>query len=423
MDSPTNEDIKSAPNRYSLSALEYAFSPRQCLVGAQMLFVAFGALVLVPILTGLDPNVALFTAGVGTLAFQICTKGKVPIFLASSFAFIAPIQYGIKNWGVSGTMCGVIASGVVYFIISALIKAKGIRAVYKILPPIVTGPVIMVIGLSLAPVAVNMALGKAADIPVSTALPIALLSLAVTIGTSIYGSGMLRLIPILSGILVGYAVSVAAGIVDFSIVAKVAWLGMPAFTAPSWNLQAIILFVPVAIAPTIEHVGNVLAIGSITGKNYAENPGLHATVLGDGIATSLAGFFGGPPNTTYAEVSGGVALTRAYNPAVMTWAAITALALSFVTKLGALLQSIPTPVMGGIMILLFGAICVVGMNILVRAGEDLMQPRNLAIVAVVLVFGIGGMVFQAGDWILGGIGLAGVTGILLHLLLPEGKRE
>ena len=423
MDSPTNEDTKNAPNRYSLSALEYAFSPRQCLVGAQMLFVAFGALVLVPILTGLDPNVALFTAGVGTLAFQICTKGKVPIFLASSFAFIAPIQYGIKNWGVSGTMCGVIASGVVYFIISALIKAKGIRAVYKILPPIVTGPVIMVIGLSLAPVAVNMALGKAADIPVSTALPIALLSLAVTIGTSIYGSGMLRLIPILSGILVGYAVSVAAGIVDFSIVAKAAWLGMPAFTAPSWNLQAIILFVPVAIAPTIEHVGNVLAIGSITGKNYAENPGLHATVLGDGIATSLAGFFGGPPNTTYAEVSGGVALTRAYNPAVMTWAAITALALSFVTKLGALLQSIPTPVMGGIMILLFGAICVVGMNILVRAGEDLMQPRNLAIVAVVLVFGIGGMVFQAGDWILGGIGLAGVTGILLHLLLPEEKRE
>ena len=418
---PGSEPAGSTRDRYALSALDYAFSIRQCVVGAQMLFIAFGALVLVPILTGLDPNVALFTAGLGTLAFQICTKGRVPIFLASSFAFIAPMQYGIKHWGVSGTMCGVVASGLVYLLVSALVRARGIKAVYKILPPIVTGPVIMVIGLSLAPVAVNMALGKTASLPISTALPIAMLSLAVTVLVSICGSGVFRLVPILMGIVTGYGVSVMAGIVDFSGIASAAWFGLPSFTAPTWNLQAIILFVPVAIAPTIEHVGNVLAIGSITGKNYAENPGLQATILGDGIATSLAGLFGGPPNTTYAEVSGGVALTRAFNPAVMTWAAMTALALSFVTKLGAVLQSIPTPVMGGIMVLLFGAICVVGMNILVRAGDDLMLPRNMSIVAVVLVFGIGGMVFRAGDFILEGIGLAGMTGILLHQILPQGR--
>ncbi|MCC8193238.1 MAG: uracil-xanthine permease family protein [Deltaproteobacteria bacterium] len=411
-------------DKYSLSSLDYAFSVRQCVVGAQMLFVAFGALVLVPILTGLDPNVALFTAGIGTLAFQIVTRGKVPIFLASSFAFIAPIQYGMRTWGPGGTMCGVVAAGVLYLLVSSLIRWKGLKSVYRLLPPIVTGPVIMVIGLSLSPSAVHMALGRTGDgsavlFPVETALPVALAALAATIVVSIYGKGFLRLVPILSGILVGYLAALVAGIVDFSIIAKAPWLGLPAFVRPTWNLQAAILFFLVGIAPFVEHVGNILAVGAVTGRNYAENPGLHRTLLGDGIATSLAGFFGGPPNTTYAEVTGGITLVRAFNPAVLTWAALTALALSFVTKLGAVLQSIPTPVMGGIMILLFGAISVVGMNLLVRAGEDLVQPRNMAIVAIVLVFGIGGMVFSAGDFVLEGIGLAGVTGIVLNLILPN----
>ncbi len=420
----SSENATPPAGKYSISALDYAFSPRQCVVGAQMLFVAFGALVLVPILTGLDPNVALFTAGIGTLAFQICTRGKVPVFLASSFAFIAPIQYGVKNWGISDTLCGMVAAGMAYLLVSALIRRKGVKAVYRLLPPVVTGPVIMVIGLSLAPVAVNMALGKTGDgrielFPVGVALPIALFSLAATIGIAVYGKKLLKLIPILIGILAGYAASLAAGIVDFSVIAKAAWVGWPSFTFPTWNAQAVILFVPVAIAPIIEHVGDIMAVGSVTGRNYAENPGLHATLLGDGIATSLAGVFGGPPNTTYAEVIGGIALTKAYNPAVLTWAALVAVALSFVTKLGAVLQTIPSPVMGGIMILLFGAICVVGMNILVRAGQNLMEARNMAIVAVVLVFGIGGMVFQAGDFSLGGIGLSGVVGVLLHLALPN----
>ncbi|MDR1241816.1 MAG: uracil-xanthine permease family protein [Deltaproteobacteria bacterium] len=413
-------------DKYALSSLDYAFSIRQCVVGAQMLFVAFGALVLVPVLTGLDPNVALFTAGIGTLAFQIVTRGKVPIFLASSFAFIAPIQYGMRTWGTGGTMCGVVAAGLAYFAVSALIRWKGIKAVHRLLPPIVTGPVIMVIGLSLAPSAVHMALGKTGDgtlvlFPVETALPVALIALATTVVVSVYARGFLRLVPILSGIAAGYVAAFFAGILDFSIVAGAPWFGLPHFTAPTWNLHAVILFILVSIAPIVEHVGNILAVGAVTGRNYAENPGLHKTLLGDGIATSLAGLFGGPPNTTYAEVTGGITLIRAFNPAVLTWAAFTALALSFVTKIGALLQTIPSPVMGGIMILLFGAISVVGMNLLVRAGEDLVQPRNMTIVAVVLVFGIGGMVLKAGDFSLEGIGLSGLTGIVLNLILP-GKR-
>ncbi len=413
-----------ASDRFSISALDYAFSPRQVVVGAQMLFVAFGALVLVPILTGLDPNVALFTAGAGTLAFQVCTRGRVPVFLASSFAFIAPIQYGMTHWGIGGTLCGMVASGVAYLLVSALVRWKGMGAVYRLLPPIVTGPVIMVIGLSLAPVAVNMALGRTGDgkielFPLDLALPVALLSLAVTIGVAVYGKGLLKLVPILSGIIAGYISAACAGMVDLSIIGKAEWIGLPDFSFPTWNLQAVILFVPVAIAPIIEHVGDIMAVSSVTGRNYVEKPGLHATLLGDGVATSLAGLLGGPPNTTYAEVIGGIALTKAYNPAVLTWAAFTALALSFVTKLGAVLQTIPSPVMGGIMILLFGAICVVGMNILVQAGQNLLLPRNMAIVAVVLVFGIGGMVFRFGDFMLGGIGLAGVVGVFLHLVLPN----
>lgn len=410
----------------SISSLDYSFSPRQALIGAQMLFVAFGALVLVPMLTGLDPNVALFTAGIGTLAFQICTKGKVPIFLASSFAFIAPIQYGMANWGMSGTMCGIVASGLTYLAVSLLVRWKGIEAVHAILPPIVTGPIIMVIGLSLAPSAVNMALGLTGDggvrlFPLNEALTVAFTALAATILTSVCGKGLFKLVPILTGIVAGYIAALVFGMVDFTPVGKAGWVAAPAFVLPTWNLQAVILFVPVAIAPVIEHVGNVMAIGAITGREYTENPGLHRTLFGDGLATSLAGLFGGPPNTTYAEVTGGIALTRAFNPAVLTWAALTAIVLSFVSKLGSLLHSIPAPVMGGIMILLFGAICVVGMNILVRAGEDLMESRNLAIVAVILVFGIGGMTFRAGDFVLEGIGLSAVVGVLLHLALP-GKR-
>jgi len=405
---------------------KYDFRLRDSLLGAQMLFVAFGALVLVPILTGLDPNVALFTAGCGTLLFQIVTKGKVPVFLASSFAFIAPIIYGVKTWGIPGTLCGLAAAGVIYILLSLLISLRGVKVLENLLPPIVTGPVIMVIGLILAPVAVNMAMGKTGDgsavlVPEKTALTIAMISLAVTIIVSLFGKGMLKLIPILSGIIVGYLISIPVGLVNFAPVTQAPWFAIPNFTFPEWNLQAILFIAPVAIAPAIEHFGDILAISSVTGKDYLKDPGVHKTLLGDGLATSLASFLGGPPNTTYSEVTGAVALIKVFNPAIMTWASICAILLSFVGKLGAFLQTIPTPVMGGILILLFGAIMVVGINTLVRAGQDLMEARNMAIVAIIVIFGVGGMSFSAGEFTLKGIGLAGITGVVLNILLPGKK--
>ena len=410
----------------SISNTEYSFRLKDSLVGAQMLFVAFGALVLVPLLTGLNPNVALFTAGAGTLLFQLVTKRSVPVFLASSFAFIAPIIHGVQTWGIPGTMCGLAAAGLLYALLALLIKLQGPQILERVLPSIVTGPVIMVIGLILAPVAVFMALGKTGDgsiqlIPQGPAMFISMISLGTTIFASLMGRGIVKLIPILLGITVGYVTSILFGYVDFSPVLNAPWIAVPAFTFPEWNLEAILFIVPVAIAPAIEHVGDVLAIGSVTNKNYLDKPGVHRTLLGDGLATSLASMLGGPPNTTYSEVTGAVALTKAFNPGIMTWAAITAIALAFVGKLGALLQTIPVPVMGGIMILLFGAIVVVGMNSLVRAGKDLMDPRNMAIVAIILVFGIGGMAFHAGEFTIKGIGLAGIVGVVLNLVLPKSR--
>ncbi|MCG8530195.1 MAG: uracil-xanthine permease family protein [Desulfovibrionales bacterium] len=403
---------------------EYSFRLKDCLLGAQMLFVAFGALVLVPLLTGLNPNVAFFTAGAGTLLFQLVTKRSVPIFLASSFAFIAPIIYGVQTWGIPATMCGLAASGLLYMALSALIKIQGPQILERVLPTIVTGPVVMVIGLMLAPVAVSGALGKAGGtqiIPETTALIISMTSLATTILVSLCGRGMLKLIPILCGIVVGYTLSLFYGIVDFTPVLEAPWFAVPQFVTPEWKWEAVLYIVPVAIAPAIEHVGDVLAIGAVTGKNYIKEPGIHRTMFGDGIATAFASMLGGPPNTTYSEVTGAVALTKSFNPGIMTWAALTAICLAFVGKLGALLATIPLPVMGGILVLLFGTIVVVGMNSLVRAGQDLMEPRNLAIIAVILVFGVGGMTFNAGVISLKGIGLAGIIGILLNLILPKAR--
>jgi uracil permease len=402
------------------------FQLKDSLFGAQMLFVAFGALVLVPLLTGLNPNVALFTAGAGTLLFQLVTKRSVPIFLASSFAFIAPIIYGVQTWGVPGTLCGLAAAGVLYIIISICIGAFGSAFVHRILPPVVVGPVIMVIGLILAPVAVFMAMGKTGDgsavlVPQNQAMIVSVITLATTILVSLLGKGMLRLIPILIGILVGYVVCIPMGLVNFDAVSTAAWFAIPDFVMPKWNLQAILYIVPVAIAPAIEHFGDILAIGNVTGKDYLKHPGIHRTMLGDGLATSLASMLGGPPNTTYSEVTGAVALTRMFNPAIMTWAAIFAIALAFIGKVGALLQTIPVPVMGGIMLLLFGAITVVGLNTLVKAGDDLTEPRNLTIVAIILVFGIGGMAISVNEFTLRGIGLAGIVGVVLNLILPKSK--
>lgn len=257
--------------------------------------------------------------------------------------------------------------------------------------------------------------------PQSEALTIAMVSLVATMIATIWGRGIIRLIPILCGIIAGYLLSLCFGAVNFAPLIQAPWFSVPNFVAPEWNFNAILFIVPIAIAPTIEHVGNIFAISSVTGRDYTKKPGLHRTLLGDGMATVVASVLGGPPNTTYSEVTGGVALTRAFNPAVMTWAAITAMLLAFFGKLGGALMTIPLPVMGGIMILLFGAIIVVGMDSLVRSGQNLMQPRNMVIISVVLVFGLGGMVFGSGELALKGIGLAGISGLVMHMIIPGGK--
>lgn len=407
---------------------DYVLRLRDFPVGAQMLFVAFGALVLVPLLTGLDPNVALFCAGCGTLIYQVLTKFRIPIFLGSSFAFIAPIMFCVKTYGVPATLGALACVGGVYALAAGLIRLRGVSILSRLLPTIVTGPVIMVIGLILAPVGVSMAMGRTGDgaaalYPETVAMGVSLFSLSVTVVVAIYGRGLLRLVPILCGIVAGYAASLCLGLVDFTPVAAAPWFAVPSFVGPAFDINAVLVVVPVAIAPIIEHFGGVLAIGQVTGRNYLENPGVHRSLMGDGVATALAGFLGGPPLTTYAEVTGAVALTKIYNPALMTWAAVTAVCLAFVGKLGALLQTIPAPVMGGIMLLLFGTIMVVGLNSLVREGADLMEPRNMVIVALIIVLGMGKMVFSVGGLHLEGIGLAGVAGVVLNFILPLPRKK
>ncbi|EAH8299690.1 uracil-xanthine permease [Campylobacter fetus] len=398
----------------------YHFRVSDALFGVQFLFVAFGALVLMPILTGLDVNVALCTAGIGTLIFQICTRKRVvPIFLASSFAFIAPIAFSIQEWGLPATMGGIVAAGLFYVVLSFIVRFKGQKFIYKLLPPVVVGPVIITIGLILSPSAVDMAMGKGASYSNEIALSIAGISLLSTIVAIIFTKGIFRLIPIIIGISVGYVVSIIYGVVDFSPIAKVSWISMPNFTAPSFELNAILYMIPVAIAPTIEHIGNILAIGNVTKTDFIKDPGLKDTLLGDGLATSAAAFFGGPPNTTYSEVTGAVRLTKAFNPGIMTWTAITAILLAFVGKLGAFIATIPAAVIGGIMVLLFGIIASVGMETLIKHKVDLADPRNMIIVSLILVFAIGGMVFDFGAASFSGIGLGAIMGVILNLVLPK----
>ena len=409
----------SASDTATLSPTTYRLQAKDIIVGAQMLFIAFGALVLVPILTGLNPNVALFTAGLGTLLFQLITRGKVPVFLASSFAFIAPITFGVQEFGLPATLSGLVAAGLLYLALSLLIFWRGPDIVMRVLPPLVTGPVIMVIGLSLAPIAVQMASEAGDTYSSGAAKMVATVALAATILTAILARGMLRLLPILVGIVVGYGVAIPLGMVNFSPLSASPWFAVPSFTPPSFHWAAIAYIVPVAIAPAIEHIGDILAISSVTERPFLKDPGLHRTLLGDGLATTVAACLGGPPNTTYSEITGAVALTRAFNPAIMTWAAILAILLSFLGKLGAALETIPAPVMGGVLVVLFGTIVVVGMNNLVKSGDDLVNPRNLIVVGVILVLGVGGMSLEAGQFALEGIGLSSLVGVVLNWVLPQ----
>lgn len=399
---------------------------RNMVAGSQMLFVAFGALVLMPLITGMNPSVALFTAGLGTLIFHFVTGRQVPVFLASSFAFIAPILYSNQTWGLPATLGGLVAAGMVYILLSLAVHLRGPGFIHRLLPPVVVGPVIMVIGLGLASTAVNMASGKSGDgslqlVDYSTALIISISALITTLLVAVYAKGLFRLVPIMAGVLVGYALSWILGVASFTEVEQASWLAMPGFVFPEFHLAAILFMIPVALAPAIEHVGDVMAISAVTGKDFVRKPGLQRTLLGDGLGTSAAAFFGGPPSTTYSEVTGAVILTRNFNPMVMIWAAVFAVSLAFVEKFGAVLLGMPVPVMGGILCLLFGSIAVVGINILVRHHVDLSDARNLSIVSVTLVFGIGGMAIGNQTVTLQGISLCGVVAIFLNLILPASK--
>lgn len=386
---------------------------QKTIVGVQFLFVAFGATVLVPLLVGMDPSVALFTAGMGTLIFHLTTKGKVPIFLGSSFAFIAPIVKATELYGLPGTLSGLVAVGAVYGIMSALVKFRGTGFISYLFPPSVVGPVIMLIGLSLASTGVDMAKSN---------WPLAIVSLVTTVVVTMFAKGIWRLIPIFLGIVGGYAVAVAMGLVDFAPVVEAPWLALPAFVRPAFSWGAIVFMIPVAIAPVIEHIGDVYAINEVAGKDFVKDPGLHRTMLGDGLACVVAAFIGGPPVTTYSEVTGAVSLTKIADPAVIRIAAITGILFSVLGKVSALLKTIPDAVLGGIMLLLFGTIASVGINSLLKNKVDLGNTRNLVIASLILTLGIGGAELSFGGFTIGGIGLAALVGVLLNLVLPQNKK-
>ena len=395
---------------------QHSLSPlRRTVVGVQFMFVAFGSTVLVPLLTGLDPAVALLAAGLGTLLFHAVTGGKVPIYLGSSFAFIAPIIKATELFGLGGMFCGLVSVGLVYMLMSLLVKTFGIDLIKKLFPPVVIGPVIILIGLSLAGAGVNMAQEN---------WILAIVSLAVAVAACIWGKGMIKLIPVVFGALAGYVVALIffRDTMDFSVVGNASWFAFPKLAKMSFSWQAILFMAPVAIAPIIEHVGDMYAIGSIAGKDFVKDPGLHRTMLGDGLSCVLAAFLGGAPITTYSEVTGAVSLTKVTDPSVLRIAAISAVVLSVIGKVGAVIQTIPSAVLGGIMLLLFGSIASVGISNMIQAKIDMGSTRNLIIVSLILTIGIGGAIISVGSFTLSGIGLASLVGVILNLILPEDKK-
>jgi len=395
-----------------MSSTPTTLSPaRKGLAGVQYLFVAFGATVLVPLLVGLDPSTALFSAGVGTLIFHLITKGKVPIFLGSSFAFIAPIVKATELYGLGGALFGCVGVAAVYALMSLLIRLFGLRFIDRLFPPVVIGPIIMLIGLSLSSSAVNMA---------STNWLLAAISLATAVVVTLYGRGMLKLIPIFLGIVVGYVADLLFFEVDFSQVAAAPWFGLPHFILPekiSW--EPILFMIPVAIAPVIEHIGDVYVVNNVTGENFVKSPGLHRTMLGDGAACLFASLVGAPPVTTYSEVTGAMSLTRITDPLVFRIAALTGIVFSLVGKVSALLRSIDQAILGGIMLLLFGTIAGAGISSLLHSRINLSSSRNVVIISVTLTTGIGGAVLSFGKFSLAGIGLSALVAVVLNLLLPE----
>ena len=391
---------------------------RKTIVGVQFLFVAFSSTVLVPLLVGLDPATALFTAGIGTLLFHLVTKGAVPIFLGSSFAFIAPILSASAQWGMPGTIAAFAGVSLVYFVMSALIKWQGRKFINRLFPPVVIGPVIILIGLSLSPAAANMAKEN---------WLLAFVSLITSILVVAFAKGVAKLVPVVIGIVVGYVVALCMGVVDLSAVYSAPWFALPSmltdFHLPEFAWEPFVFMIPVAIAPVIEHIGDVYVVSAVAEKDFVKDPGLHRTMLGDGLACLFASFVGGPPVTTYSEVTGAMQITRVTHPQVIRIAAGTAVVFSVIGKLSALLQSIPSAVLGGIMLLLFGSIASVGIQYLIQHKVDFSETRNIIIASVTLTMGIGGAIISFGTFSMSGIGLSALTGVLLNLLLPQTKPE
>jgi uracil permease len=398
----------------------------------QHLMAMFGATVLVPILTGLDPAVAIMTSGAGTILYLVLTRGKIPSFLGSSFAFIAPIAAvaGVAN-GVADpakvpyALGGLVVAGLLYVVVAAIIKAFGTKWLYRLLPPALVGAVVIIIGLGLAGVALKMALFPFAD-PGNgldwNLVAVAVITLAASIAFSSYFKGFISTIPILLGIVVGYIAAIPFGLVDFQPVLDAAWIGLPTLTIAKFEFSAIMLIAPVALVVIIEHIGHLLVINEITGKDF--NPLLPQSLVGDGLATSLSALVGGTPSTTYAENIGVMAVTRVYAVQMFWYAGAFAFVIGgFVPKLGAIIGSIPTPVMGGVSILLFGLIAASGLRMLVDSGIDYSHSRNLILSSVVLVLGIGMEVAEikipVGEYTVPGMALATIVGVILNLILPS----
>ena len=399
------------------------------ILGLQHTFAMFGATVLVPILTGLPISTTLLFAGLGTLLFHLVTKGQVPAFLGSSFAFlggyaaVAPLlEDGSPNTEMLPYACGgVFCAGIVYLILSALIKGFGANKVMRFFPPVVTGPIIISIGLILAPTAINNC---------ATNWPVAIIALVTVVIFNIWGRGMSKIVPILIGIIVSYIAAFIMGDVSFEGISDEAILGLPPITLMKFDISAIITIMPLALATMMEHIGDISAIGATTGKNYIEKPGLHRTLLGDGLATCLAAAFGAPANTTYGENTGVLALTKVYDPRIMRIAAVFAIILSCVPKVAFIIESIPTATIGGISFILYGMISAIGIRNVVENRVDFTRSRNTIIAALILVCAqgfnsIGGISFNAfGATIsLSGLAIASLVGIIVNAVLPGNEYE
>ncbi len=386
----------------------------------QHLFAMFGATVLVPYLVGLDTSVTLFTSGVGTLLYILITKGKIPAYLGSSFAFIAAMTAIIGSVAgqpgdpskIALAMGGCAIVGIIYIIVAIAIAIFGINWINYLLPPVVIGSVVIVIGLGLAGAAVNMAMGN---------IWLALAALAIAIFAAAFFKGFLGVIPVLIGIIGGYLVALLTGNVHFNTVMTAKYFAVPGFIFPKFSWAAIIAIAPIALVVITEHIGHLIVTNNIIGRDFMKDPGLHRSLAGDGVATALAGFLGGPPNTTYGENIGVMAITRVFSVWVIGGAAVIAIILSFIPKIGAFIQTIPVPVMGGICILLFGIIASQGIRMLVEAGIDFSQKRNLIIASVILVIGIGGAKIDIAGIEFSGMPLATYVGIILNLVIPRSK--